>query len=240
MSTTCNNAALARVLRIGDTALIRQQRLCEWVGAAYAIEEDIAQANIALDLLGQARAWLTLAGEMEGNGRGEDDLAYFRDAGEFDNFILAELPNGDFAHTVLRQFFFDAWHEPALRRLEADADSRIAGIAASARRDVAYHLRHSDAWVRRLGGGTAESRRYLVAALEELWPWCGQLFDGVITDDALLPAWLETAQNALAAGEIELPPTTLFLPAPLSHGEHLSLLLAEMQSLARAHPQAQW
>jgi len=227
-----------RLLRIGDSALILSQRLCERVAAAHSAEEDIAQANIALDLLGQARAWLTLAGELEGKGRSEDDLAYWRDGAEFRNLLLVELPNGDFARVVMRQFLFDNWHELALQKLAQDDNEQTAAIAAKARKEVAYHLRHSGAWVERLGGGTEESRRRLLAAQDDLWDWCGQFFDGEILSEDAQAAWLKAVGAVFNRADIETPP--LSAPKHHGHGEHLGILLAEMQSLHRQHPGMQW
>ena len=225
-------------MRVGDSALILSQRLCERVAAAHSAEEDIAQANIALDLLGQARAWLTLAGETEGKGRNEDDLAYWRNADEFCNLLLTELPNGDFAQVVMRQFLFDNWHDLALQQLTQDNNEKAAAIAAKARKEVAYHLRHSGAWVERLGDGTEESRRRLLRALDDLWGWCGQFFDGEVLSADAQPEWLAAVEAVFHRAGITTP-SVPFLQHH-GHGEHLGILLAEMQSLHRQHPGVQW
>lgn len=235
---TCDAATVSRLLRVGDSALILSQRLCERVAAAHSAEEDIAQANIALDLLGQARAWLTLAGETEGKGRDEDDLAYWRDADEFHNLLLTELPNGDFAQVVMRQFLFDNWHDLALRQLTKDDNEKAAAIAAKARKEVAYHLRHSGAWVERLGDGTEESRRRLLRSLDDLWGWCGQFFDGEVLSEDAQPEWLAAVESVFCRAGIKMPPAQFLQHR--GHGEHLGILLAEMQSLHRKHPGVQW
>ena len=160
--TKADNPLLEYLLRLGDNCLILGHRLSEWVGHAPAIEEELAIANVALDLIGQGRLWLTLAGQVEGKGRDEDKLAYLRDAGEFRNLLLVEQPNGDFAQTMARQFYFDAWHYLVLRELTQRKDARVVEIAAKALKEVTYHLRRSSDWVMILGDGTDESHRRIL------------------------------------------------------------------------------
>lgn len=259
LSNTCETAAAPGpvfdlALRLGDNALILGQRLGEWTGHGPVLEEDIALTNVALDLLGQARLWLTLAGNREGQGRSEDDLAYFRDESAFRNALLVEQPNGDYAVTTMRQFFFDAWHLALLTALAGSTDQDVAAIAAKARMEAAYHLRRSAAWVVRLGDGTAASRARMVAALDRLWPYTGELFEEDETDRGLAAAGIAPLPGSLRTGWLGevarvFAEATLDVPAPCwmhsggrrgVHSEHMGFVLAEMQSLARAHPGATW
>ena len=176
------------LLRLGDTTLILGHRVSEWCGHAPALEEDIALANVALDLIGQTQMWLGLAAEVEGKGRTADDLAYLRDAWDFRNLLLVERPNGDFGHTLMRQFLFDAWHLELLEALRRSSDPRIAEIAAKAAKEVAYHLERSSDLVVRLGDGSAESHRRMQAALDALWPYVGEMFLGDAKDAAVTAA----------------------------------------------------
>ncbi len=241
-------------LRMGDNGLILSHRLSQWLGRAHAIEEDIALANIALDLLGQARLWLSLAGRIEGRGRGEDALAFFRGESDFRHFALAEQPNGDFARTIMRQFLFDARQLALLEKLGESADKEFAALAAKGAKETSYHIRHSAAWMRRLGCGTAESNRRLKEAAEELLRFCGGMFceergeellarRGVIPSaDILRAQWQSTVEQVFA--ESDLPPPDAKAidsrPSFCGHTEHLGYILAEMQSLPRLHPQAKW
>lgn len=242
------------VLRLADTALITAQQLAALIGHAPAIEQDLGIANIALDLLGRARLLLTHAGELEGRGRSEDDLAFLREPSEFVNVSLAEQPNGDFAHTLLRQFLLDAWHRVTLEALQRSRDGRLAQIAAKSLKETRYHLRFSSGWVVRLGDGTAESHRRLEQALDRLWPFTAELFDAdeldqamVATQIAPLPAEISTRWHARV--QEVLAEAGLTAPAPASfrwygkrgqHSEHLGHVLAEMQILQRTYPGAQW
>jgi ring-1,2-phenylacetyl-CoA epoxidase subunit PaaC len=242
------------LLRMGDSALVLGHRLSEWCGHAPTLEEDIALSNIALDLLGHARGWLQYAAECEGAGRDEDDLAFFRGAREYRNLLLCEQPNGDFARTMMRQFLFDAHYSAHCAALADSADAGIKALAAIARRECAYHLRHSAAWMERLGDGTAHSRRRVKAALEELWPYTGELFSpgdgerglaaqGVIADEAALePVWRKTVGDVFLRARLKMPAQTGAQRGGKSgfHSEHLGHLLAEMQSVPRALPQASW
>lgn len=242
------------LLRLGDNDLILSHRLAEWCGHAPVLEEDLALANVALDLLGQARLWLTLAGDIEGKGRDEDQLAYLRDAGQFRNLLLVEQPNGDFACTLARQFYFDAWHGLLLEGLIHSRDERLAAIAAKAQKEVRYHLERSSAWVIRLGDGTAESRRRMQAAIDDLWMYTGELFEMDATDRALLAEgiaidlqalrepWFAQVHTVLNEATLKLPPESWMQSGGKRgvHSEHLGFLLAEMQFLQRAYPGLSW
>ncbi|ACP26374.1 phenylacetic acid degradation protein PaaI [Sinorhizobium fredii NGR234] len=242
------------LLRTGDNALILAHRLSEWCGHAPALEEDIALANTALDLIGQTQLWLGLAGEVEGGGRSADDLAYLRDAREFRNLLLTERPNGDYGKTMMRQFLFDAWHYVILNALRASSDVRIAEIAEKASKEVSYHLERSRDLVIRLGDGTAESHARMQEALDDLWPYTGEMFVGETSDEALAaagvapePQSLKAEWDALVAEALSV--ATLKRPADGHmhkggkrgiHTEQLGYILAELQFLQRAYPGATW
>ena len=248
------SAALEYVLRLGDTSLVLAQRLGEWIGHAPAIEEDLGLANTALDLLGQARLLLAHAGEIEGRGRGEDELAFLREESEYRNATLAEMPNGDFGDTIVRQLLLDAYQVPLYERLATSRDSRLAEIAAKALKESRYHLRYSSGWVVRLGDGTAESHARVQASLERLWPYTLELFDADEIDRAALadgigPDLRAVEQEWSARIDAVLGEATLARPAAPRHrwygkqgrhSEHLGHLLAEMQHLPRVHPGARW
>ena len=242
------------VLRLGDDRLVLGHRISEWCGHGPILEEDIALANIALDFVGQAALLLRLAGEVEGKGRTEDDLAYFRDAIEFRNVQLVELPRGDFAVTIVRQLLFDAWDVLFLEALTRSANETLAGIAAKALKEAKYHLRHSAEWVRKLGDGTEESHRRAQAALDQLWPYTAEPFEMDATDRAMVEQGIGVDVEALRARWREMVTAvigeaTLRVPADGfthrggrigRHTEHLGRMLSEMQILARSHPGAQW
>ncbi|MGP9804975.1 1,2-phenylacetyl-CoA epoxidase subunit PaaC [Paracoccus sp. NSM] len=247
------------LLRTGDNALILGHRVSEWCGHAPALEEDIALANQALDLIGQCQLWLGLAGEVEGKGRTADNIAYLRDAGAFRNLLLVERPNGDFGHTLMRQFLFDAFHIELLDAAAASPDARIAEIAAKARKEVAYHLERSADLVIRLGDGTAESHDRMQKALDALWSYTGEMFHDDADDRALAEAGVIAAPSSLRAGWDRnvgqvMAEATLRLPGDVwqhgltgagggkrgVHSEHLGYILAEMQFLQRAYPGATW
>ena len=240
------------LLRLGDNALILSERLGEWCGHGPVLEEDIALTNVALDLLGQARMWLGYAGELA--GRDEDQLAFLRDAGEFRNVLLVEQPNGDFAHTMVRQFFFDAWHLLLLEKLSDSTDQRIRGIAAKALKEVTYHLRRSADWVVRLGDGTGESHSRMQHAVADLWIYTGELFEmdalenemqqsGAGCDLAALHApWSSEIARVFAEATLEIPGQTWMQHGGKRgvHSEKFGYILAEMQFLQRAYPGAKW
>lgn len=241
-------------LRLGDDALVLSHRLAEWSSRAPVLEEDIALTNIGLDLLGQARALLTYAGEAEGAGRSEDDLAYLRSESEFTNCQLVEQPNGDFGVTMARQLFFSAYQLELHRRLAGSGDGTLAAVAAKAVKEVTYHLDHAAGWVIRLGDGTDESHQRMQAAIDRLWPFTHELFE---TDDVaarlaatgvgvdppgLRPAWEQQIDAVLGAATLERP-VDGWRPGGGRRGvhtEHLGFLLAEMQHLHRSHPGATW
>jgi ring-1,2-phenylacetyl-CoA epoxidase subunit PaaC len=244
------------LLRLGDDRLVLAQRLSEWCGHAPILEEDIALANIALDSFGHAICFLQLAGRVEGKGRTEDDLAYFRDPVEFRNIPMVEQPNGDFAFTMLRLFLFSAYTDLLYGRIEHSSNPDLAAIAAKAMKEVRYHLRHSQEWVLRLGAGTQESHRRAQQAVEDLWPFTADLFfadpdewmsseAGVIPElSKLQPAWESAVRQVLRQAELPSPPPVpepwRFAARKGRHSEHLGHLLAEMQILARSFPNAQW
>ena len=223
------------LLRLGDDMLVLGHRLSEWCGHAPILEEDIALANIALDCIGQANALLSLAGKVEGKGRTADDLAYFRDAMDFRNCLLVEQPNGDFAFTIARQFLFDAYSFHLYQALQEGRHLELAALAIKAVKEVRYHLRHSSEWTRRLGDGTEESHRRMQNAFEELWPFTDEL---LVTDENVKPAWDKTVDEVLTSATLVRPKTNGFRSC--RHTEHLGRMLAEMQSLARSLPGAQW
>ena len=241
------------LLRLGDDRLVLGHRLSEWCGHGPILEEDIALANVALDLIGQATHFLQLAGQVEGKGRDEDALAYFRDAIDYRNVNLVELPNGDFGRTIVRQFLFDAWSVLLLDGLQRAAHTRLAGIAAKAYKEARYHVRHSGEWVLRLGDGTEESHRRVQTALDELWPYTGELFAADAVDRLLAGAgapepasleapWLEVVNDVVRRATLTLPPEGFMHSGGRQgrHTEHLGHLLAEMQILARSHAGAKW
>ena len=243
------------LLRQGDSCLVLGHRLSEWCGHAPVLEEDIALANVALDLIGQARFWLTLAGEVEGAGRDENQLAYLRDAHAYRNVLLVEQKNGDFAVTMTRQFLFDAWHWLFLTELQHSSDQRVADIAMKAVKEVAYHLERSRDWVIRLGDGTEESHRRMRRAVEQLWSYSGELFEMDEVDRALVERGIGVDLERLRGPWVDLIRATfdeagLPMPDPDAwmqkggkrgrHSEHLGYLLAEMQFVQRAYPGATW
>ncbi|MDZ7628135.1 MAG: 1,2-phenylacetyl-CoA epoxidase subunit PaaC [Parvularculaceae bacterium] len=238
---------------MGDNALILGQRVSAWCGHAPALEEDIAMANVGLDLIGQAKMWLTLAGEAEGKGRSADDLAFLRDTRDFQNALLVEQPNGDYGQTLMRQFLFDAWHLPMLKGLSRSTDSRVAGIAEKSAKEAVYHLDRSSDLVIRLGDGTGESRAKMQAALERLLPFARELtaadpMDDEIAACGLGPALADIARNFEATVAAVTADATLTLssaPARTGgkagrHTEAFVSLIAEMQWMQRAYPGAAW
>ncbi|NOT09311.1 MAG: phenylacetate-CoA oxygenase subunit PaaC [Gemmatimonadales bacterium] len=242
------------LLRLGDDRLVLGHRLSEWCGHGPILEEDIAAANIALDLLGQASMFLKYAGEVEGKGRDADALAYWRDETQFRNVQLVELPNGDYGFTILRQFLVSAWAYHHLGALAASADETLAGMAAKALKETRYHLRHSAEWVVRLGDGTDESHGRMQRALDELWPWTGELswqheVDAALRSEGIVPDLAALRGPFEAMAKEQFARATLVLPdGPMRmtggrlgrHTEHLGHMLAEMQIVARSHPGAQW
>lgn len=247
------------VLRLADTCLIHSQRLSEWAGHAPVLEEDLALSNIALDLLGQARALLTHAAALEGAGRDEDQLAFLREERDYRNIILVELPNAaaspsdggggrDFALTTVRNAAVALWLELLYERLQTSLDTELAGIAAKSLKEVRYHRQHSSDWVARLGDGTDESKARMQAALNLLWPYFNELFaaEGV---DGVGPAWneLEPAWRArwatlMQEATLTLPRDSAMQPRGIAgiHSEHMGHLLATLQHLQRSYPGGVW
>lgn len=241
--------------RMGDNTLVLGHRVSEWCGHAPVLEEDIALANVALDLIGQTQMWLGLAGEVEGKGRSADDLAMRRDAWDFRNVLLVEQPNGDFGQTMMRQFLFDAWHLAVLEALEGSTEPRVAEIAAKAVKEVRYHAERSADLVIGLGDGTSESHARMQAALDLLYPYVGEMFETDDVDAAMAEAGIAPDPAALRDGFDARVGTvsseaTLTVPdsrfahkggkSGVRHSEHLGHMLTQMQWLQRAYPGATW
>ncbi len=243
------------LLRMGDNTLILGHRVSEWCGHAPVIEEDIALANTALDLIGQTQMWLALAAEVEGKGRNADDLAMLRDAWDFRSSLLVQQPNGDFGQTLMRQFLFDAWHLEMLKGLMQSSEVRVAEIAAKAVKEVQYHVERSGDTVIGLGDGTAESHAKMQAALDLLWPYVGELFTPDAVDDAMTAKGIAPDLNDLRTAFDThicsvMTEATLTIPdsrfahkggkSGFQHSEHLGHILTQMQWLQRAYPGASW
>lgn len=247
-------ALFPSLLRLADDRLILGHRTSEWCGHAPILEEDIALANIALDLIGQANLVLQYAGAVEGTGRSEDALAYFRDATEFRNALLCELPKGDFGVTIVRHFFHGLYSVLQWDALTRSTDQTLSGIAAKALKESRYHVRHAGEWVIRLGDGTDESHRRAQDAVDALWPYTGELFmqpadeadcvaAGITSDVSLLEgAWRTQTDDVLRRATLRAPDTVWMQRGGRDgrHTEHLGHLLAEMQIVARSHPGAEW
>lgn len=241
-------------LRRADDALILGHRLSEWTGRAPMLEEELALANIALDLIGQARALYTYAAEKEGRGHDEDAYAYLRDAPQYRNLLLVEQPNGDFAASMGRQFFFSAFAEPYWQAMTRSVDPDLAAIADRAEKECAYHLRHAAEWLIRLGDGTAESHLRAAEAIDTLWPYTGEMFEAdeaerglivesvLIDPDSIRPAFDARVETVLAEATLTRPASGWMQRGGRSgrHTEHLGHLLAEMQHLQRTYPGAVW
>jgi ring-1,2-phenylacetyl-CoA epoxidase subunit PaaC len=241
-------------LTVGDTSLILAQRLGEWIGHAPALEEDLALANIGLDLLGQARYLLSHAAQLQGNGSSEDDLAFLRDPQDFLNLTLVEQPNGDFGQTIVRQFLIDAWQLELFERLQQSSEPKLAELAAKAIKETRYHFRFSSGWVVRLGDGTEESHQRVQTALDALWRFTHEMFVASPAEQEAVAAGIAPDPASLAADwsrrvDEVLKEATLQRPADVAyswhgkrgqHSEHLSRLLAEMQFMQRTYPGAQW
>jgi ring-1,2-phenylacetyl-CoA epoxidase subunit PaaC len=242
------------VLRLGDLSLVLGQRLGEWVGHSPALEEDLGLANVALDMIGQARLLLSYAGEIEGRGRGEDEIAFLREHGEYLNPILVEMPNGDFGRTIVRQVLIDAFQLELYERMARSADERLAAIAAKSVKEVRYHLRYSSGWLVRLGDGTDASHARVQSALEALWPYTVELFAEDELDIAMAESGVAPRLSDVQAGWSQridhiLTEATLKRPTDRPHSwhgkrgqhrEHLGYILTEMQHLQRAYPGARW
>ncbi len=241
-------------MRLGDNALVLAQQLCAWVAHAPIMEEDVAFANVSLDLFGQARLWLAYAGQLEGAGRDEDRLAFHRGANEFHNVLLVERPNGDFASTIVRGYFFDLWSYLALGELVRSQDEQVAAIAQKSRKETAYHLRRSEDWLIRLGDGTEESHARAQRAANDLWRYTGELFlrdevDAAMLEvgigfdpPALLDPWRDRVRTAFSSAALDVPGDSWTQRGGKQglHTEQLSYLLAEMQALPRSLPEGVW
>lgn len=241
-------------LRRADDALVLGHRLSEWCGHAPMLEEDMALANMGLDLLGQARELYTYAASVEGRGNDEDKLAYLRDVRQYRNLLLVEQQNGDFARTMTRQFFYSAFADPYWRAMTASRDETLAAIAAKSEKESAYHLRHSSEWMVRFGDGTDESHARAQNAVDDLWAFTGEMFTvddseralidaGVTIDPETLRAqWLKTVAGVLGEATLSLPQNDWMQKGGRigHHTEHLGHLLSELQSMQRSFPGATW
>lgn len=241
-------------LRRADDALILGHRLSEWCGHGPMLEEDMALANMGLDLIGQARELYTYAAKVEGAGHDEDKLAYLRDVLQYRNLLLVEQPNGDFAKTIARQFFYSAFADPYWRAMMQSRDETFAAIAAKSEKESAYHLRHTSEWMIRLGDGTEESHRRAQEAVDDLWAFTGELFhkdesdagliasDIVLDPETLRARWTETVSTILDEARLKRPASDWMQKGGRtgSHSEHLGHLLSEMQSLQQTYPGATW
>jgi ring-1,2-phenylacetyl-CoA epoxidase subunit PaaC len=248
------NPLFEYLLRLGDDRVVLGHRMSEWCGHGPILEEDIALANIALDLVGQGSALLKLAGEAEGAGRDEDALAYLRGEPEFRNVQMVELPKGDFAFTIVRQFLFDAFSVLQWDALQRSTYAPLAGIAAKALKEDTYHLRHSSDWMLRMGDGTEESHARAQSALNELWRFAGELFEadgvdeavraqGIVIDVAAVQSrWQQTVADVVSRSTLRLPASGASATGGRRgrHTESLGHMLAEMQIVARSHPGAKW
>ncbi len=243
------------LLRLGDDRLILGHRLSEWCGHGPMLEEDIALSNISLDCIGQAISLLKLAGEVEGEGRSEDDLAYFREAIDFRNLMLLEQPNGDFGYTIMRQFLFDVYSFYLYEALQESTFQPLAEIAVKSLKEVRYHLRHSSQWVLRLGDGTEESRQRIQQALDNQWRYVEEMFvlddieerlivENIAADaSALQEKWREMVEKIIHQATLQIPGDNIYKTQGSrqgKHSEHLGYLLSEMQILSRSYPDAQW
>lgn len=242
------------LLQLGDDGLVLGQRLCEWCGHAPTIEVDLSLSNLALDLIGQATLLLDYAGEVEGAGRNADRLAFHRDAGSFSNCLLVEQPNGDFAQTIVRHFLYATYAVALFEELTRSRDSHLAGIAAKAIKELRYHLDYATGWIERLGGGTDESRSRMRDALDWHWRFIDDLFiddenwracatQGLVSFRAgLRPAFDRNVSAVLERAGLVVPKKVWAVAGGRDgrHTEHLSAMLATMQALPRAHPQAVW
>lgn len=252
--TTRTDPLVEGILRLADDRLILGHRLSEWCGHAPILEEDIALANVALDLIGEASSFYEIAGQVEGKGRSADDLAFHRDAIEFRNALLVEQPNGDFGVTIVRQYLFTEWAHRMMDRLQGSAHEEIAGIATKAWKESRYHLRHAREWVLRLGDGTDESKRRAQNGLDLLWEFAGELVQaddvdrtnassGMLIDPSSVEeGWRNAVAATFEEAGLVIPDHGITVAGGRAgrHSEHLGHLLAEMQILPRSHPGATW
>lgn len=249
------NNLINYTLHLADNALIIGHRCSEWCGHGPILEQDIAISNMALDYIGQARNLYQYAATLTGGETTEDSLAYLRDEREFKNLLLTEMPNGDWAQTILRQFFFSAYQYYLYAQLQKSSDAQLAAIAEKSLKEVTYHLRWSSEWVIRLGDGTEESRKRLMKAVDELWMYTGELFEMADYETALLKKsisvdlaviktqWDQKVTDIFEEATIEIPAAKTWHQTGGKRGvhtEYLGYLLAEMQHLQRVHPGATW
>jgi len=245
---------LLYVLRLGDNALVTSQRMIERVAGEPELEEELATANFALDYIGQARLFYSYAGELEGEGRTEDDFAYLRDAQEFRNVLLTEQPNGHFGDSIVRQVLFDSFYLLQLQALTTCKDEGLAAIAVRAEKEIRYHLRHARNWLIRLGDGSDESHERVQQSLDDLWRFSGELFAGDAIDAHMLDtydgpdleriaaAWGDLLAAILDEAKLAAPEDAFMASGGREgrHSEHLGFLIGEMQYLQRAHPGCTW
>lgn len=248
------NHTVKYLLQLADNALILGHRLGEWCGHAPEMELDIALTNIALDLTGQARSLYQRVAELEGATKTEDDYAYLRDSWEFCNVLLVEQPNGDFAHTIVRQFLFDSYHYYLCRALTQSKDEWLAGFATKSLKEITYHLRFSSEWMQRLGDGTAISHDKMQSAIENLWTYSGELTtaneveknmasQGIGADLTKIKPEVEAKMAEILAASNLTPPTGIWMQSGGKDGKHteyMGFILAEMQFLQRAYPGQTW
>ncbi len=249
-----NDTLFNYLLRISDSGLILAQRISAWTGHGPFLEEDLALTNIALDLFGRSRSLLEYAGKLENKGRSEDDLAFFRSEREFYNHLICEQPNGDYAQTMLRQAFVDAYELLLYQELCKSKDVTLSAIAAKSVKEITYHKRHSFSWVKRFGNGTTESFERLKKAFTEMWRYTGDLFEPIEGEAELVKAglvpdlksiksiWEKEIKDLLEESNIEIPENVFMQSgsAKALHSEHLGFILAEMQTLPRSYPDAKW
>ncbi|HEV8496983.1 MAG TPA: 1,2-phenylacetyl-CoA epoxidase subunit PaaC [Gemmatimonadaceae bacterium] len=249
-----DSSSFQYLLRLGDDRLVLGHRLSEWCGHGPILEEDIALANIALDLIGEAALLLKVAGQLEGKGRNDDALSFFRDSIDYRNALLVELPIGDFAFTIVRQLFFSTFSLLQMGALDRSSNGDLAGIAAKAVKEARYHVRHSAQWVVTLGDGTEESHARAQRAVDDLWRYTGELFmaDAIDKDaaasglgvdpSAFADQWRAQVEEVLHTAKLTIPPAAYMQRGGRDgrHTEHLGHMLAEMQIVARSHPGAMW
>ena len=249
-----SDALSVYVQRLGDNALVLGQRMIEFVTLEPELEEELANANFALDYIGQARLYYQYAAELDGEGRDEDFYAYRRDAQQFMNYLLLEQPNGHFGDAIVRQYLFEVFYLMQLELLKSCSDPRLAEIAARAEKEIRYHLRHARLWMLRLGDGTAESHDRVQASLDRAWRYCGEFFHaddtdrtaldalGVALPESLEAAWSDEVDAVLAEATLKRPESPWIREGGRQgkHSEHLGYLVAELQHLQRAYPGASW
>jgi ring-1,2-phenylacetyl-CoA epoxidase subunit PaaC len=254
MDSELNTALQNYCTALGDDSVILGHRLSEWCRNGPFLEEDLALTNVSLDFIGRARMFYSYAAELEDKGRTEDDLAYLRDCREYRNLLINELPNGDFAFTMARQFLVDVYDMGFFTELENSKDPMLAAIAAKAVKESRYHLRRSEDWIKRLGDGTGESHRRVQNAFDQLWVYTAEMFKmpadeqllldaGMAVDRSALKAdWDSSVQAIMEEATLDIPTDNLAISGGRdgTHTEHLGFLLAEMQFLQRAYPDQQW